>query len=157
VPRYIVDTNLYIEATRNDDAADRLKAFYAHHLPFVHLHAVVVQELLAGAVSAQLARDTRRSYIEPFEAVGRVITPGYATWRRVGEIMAKLVRRKLLAPGGSRASFLGDCLIAASAREHGFMVVTKNHSDFELIAQVEPVTIVPPWPSPPGERASSAP
>jgi predicted nucleic acid-binding protein len=77
VPRYVVDTNLYIEATRSDDAADQLKSFYARFLPHVHLHSVVAQELLAGAVTTQLERDTQAEFIEPFQAVGRVITPSH--------------------------------------------------------------------------------
>ncbi len=147
MPRYIVDTNLYIEASRRDDIADQLKSFYARFLPYVHLHAVVAQELLAGAVTAELERDTKAEYIEPFESVGRVITPTYRAWKRAGEIMARLVRKKKLNPGGFKASFLGDCLIAASAREHGFVLVTRNTQDFELIRTVEPLMVLPPWPN----------
>lgn len=33
---YVLDTNLYIEATRDDAAADRLKEFYARFLPQVY-------------------------------------------------------------------------------------------------------------------------
>lgn len=146
--KYIVDTNLYIEATRNEDAADQLKGFYARFLPSVHLHSVVVQELLAGAVSPELERDTRAEFIQPFESVGRLITPTHRAWRRAGEIMARLVRNRQLSPGGFKPSFLGDCLIAASAREHGFVLVTKNTDDFELIQTVEPLMVEPPWPSP---------
>jgi predicted nucleic acid-binding protein len=149
VPRYIVDTNLYIEATRNDEAADRLKSFYARFLPHVYLHSVVAQELLAGAVTTQLERDTRAEFIEPFQAVARVITPSPRAWLRAGEIMARLVRQKKLGPGGFKPSFLGDCLIAASAREHGFVLVTRNTQDFELIRTLEPIQAVPPWPDAP--------
>ncbi len=145
--KYIVDTNLYIEATRNENAADQLKGFYARFLPLVHLHSVVVQELLAGAVSKELEQDTKAEFIEPFESVGRVITPTYRAWRRAGEIMARLVRSKQLSAGGFKPSFVGDCLIAASAREHGFVLVTKNTEDFELIRTVEPLAVMPPWPS----------
>ncbi len=146
MPRYVVDTNLYIEATRSDEAADGLKRFYARLLPYVHLHSVVAQELLAGAMAPDLERETQAGFIEPFEAVGRTITPTHRTWKRAGEIMARLVRKKRLSPGGFRRSFVNDCLLAASAREHGFVLVTRNTQDFELIRTVEPMDVLPPWP-----------
>lgn len=147
--KYVLDTNLYIEATRRDEAADALKGFYARFLPWVHLHSVVAQELLAGAASPELERATREGFIEPFEEVGRVITPGHRAWTRAGEIMAGLVRRRRMSPGGFARSFVNDCLIAATAREHGFVLVTRNTHDFDLIREVEPVPVVPPWPSRP--------
>lgn len=147
--KYVLDTNLYIEATRSDEAADALKEFYTRFLPHVHLHSVVAQELLAGAVGPELERTTQEELIEPFEAVGRTITPTHRTWKRAGEIIARLVREKRLSPGGFSRSFTNDCLIAASAREHGFVLVSKNTRDFELIRTVEPVDVLPPWPSRP--------
>jgi predicted nucleic acid-binding protein len=147
VRRYVLDTHLYIEATRSDEAADNLKRFYARFLPHVHLHSVVAQELLAGAVSPSLERVTQAEYIEPFEAVGRLLTPSHRAWKRAGEIVAGLVRRKHISPGSFRRSFLNDCLLAASVREHGFVLVTRNTADFDLIRSIEPVEVVPPWPA----------
>ena len=145
--RYVLDTNLYIAATRSDEAADRLKAFCARSLPYLYLHSVVAQELLAGAIDPGLERATQAELIAPFEAVGRVLTPSHHAWKRAGEIMARLVRGKQLSPGGFRKSFLNDCVLAASLREHGFVLVTANIKDFELIRSIEAVDVVPPWPS----------
>jgi predicted nucleic acid-binding protein len=149
VRKYVIDTNLYIEATREDEAADALKGFYAQFLPYVFLHSVVAQELLAGAMGAALKRRTERQFIEPFESVSRVITPTHSTWKRAGEILAELVRLRKISAGGVKPSFLGDCLLAASGREHGFDVVTRNIADFKLISIVESVNIRAPWPSRP--------
>ena len=147
--KYVLDTNLYIEASRSDAAADGLKGFYARFLPYVHLHSVVAQELLAGAVTVPLARDTQAGVLEPFEAVGRVITPTHRTWKRAGAIVARLVRERRLSPGGVPRSFVNDCLLAASAREQGFVIVTRNAQDFALIRSVEPAEVVAPWPAVP--------
>jgi predicted nucleic acid-binding protein len=146
VRKYVVDTNLYIEATRSEDAADHLDAFHARVLPYIHLHSVVAQELLAGAVRPEVERRLRDSLVRPFEKVGRVLTPTHRCWKRAGEIMARLVRAKKLSPGGFGPSFVNDCLIAASAREHGFVLVTRNVRDFQLIGTVEPVEVIAPWP-----------
>lgn len=153
MPKYVLDTSLYVYATRDDGWNRELHAFYQACAPFVYLHSVVAGELLAGATSPELERRTRRHLVEPFEATGRLVTPGHGAWKRAGCIVARLVREKRLSPNGIRRSFLNDCLIAASARDHGLVVVTDNLRDFELIRTVEPVEAVPPWP---GAGAHSA-
>jgi predicted nucleic acid-binding protein len=146
MPKYILDTSLYIFATRDEKWNDELQAFYWSHAPFVYLHSVVAGELLAGSVDPGLERRTQERLIGPFEATGRVVAPGRGSWKRAGQIVARLVREKKLSPQGIRRSFLNDCLIAASAREIGFVVVSDNTKDFDLIRTVEPVDVVPPWP-----------
>lgn len=146
MPKYIIDTSLYIHAIRDDQRNDELQAFYWSHAPFVYLHSVVAGELLAGAVHPDLERRTQEQLIGPFEATGRVVTPGHGSWKRAGQIVARLLREKKLSPEGIRRSFLNDCMIAASAREIGFVVVSDNTKDFDLIRTVEPVDVVPPWP-----------
>lgn len=146
MPKYVLDTHLYIEATRSPERNRELVAFFTRHTPRVHLHSVVAAELLAGAVARGLERRTRAAFIEPLEFVGRVLTPSHESWKRAGTILAELVRKKLLSPGGFGRSFFNDCVIAASAREHGFTLVTGNRADFERIARVEPVPLRPPWP-----------
>lgn len=42
--------------------------------------------------------------------------------------------------------FFNDILIAASAREIGATVITKNLADFALIARVLDIHFAPPWP-----------
>ncbi|MDR0788102.1 MAG: type II toxin-antitoxin system VapC family toxin [Gemmatimonadota bacterium] len=144
--KYIIDTNLYIEATRNDEAAEALKAFYQRNLPHVFLHSVVAQELLAGASRPDSHQAVLKNLIEPFEAVRRIITPDHGEWKRAGEIRASLVRRKEISPRGCPPSFLNDCLIAASARNHGIVIITRNLSDFRLISLVHPTAVLAPWP-----------
>jgi predicted nucleic acid-binding protein len=146
VAKYVLDTNLYVHATRDEDWNRQLVAFYSMHTTLVHLHSVVAGELLAGAVRSGLEEETHRRFLAPFEAVGRIITPSHAAWSQAGRFVAGLIRRGALTPSGVKRSFFNDCLIAASSREHGFVLVTDNLADFELIASVEAVRFVPPWP-----------
>ena len=46
--KYVLDTNLYIAADRDAGSAEELVGFYRVALPRTYLHAVVVQELMAG-------------------------------------------------------------------------------------------------------------
>lgn len=145
--KYVLDTNVYIAAGRDPTFGHALQQFTAENLPSIHLHAVVVQEILAGAVDAQRERFTNRTLITPFERRGRVLTPTYRDWRRAGEIMARLVQRRLLSPGGFTRSFPHDCVLAASCRAAGVTLISNNLRDFEVIQKVEPVEVVPPWPN----------
>ncbi|HEV2149329.1 MAG TPA: type II toxin-antitoxin system VapC family toxin [Longimicrobiaceae bacterium] len=146
--KYVIDTSLYVYATRDEGWNGQLQAFYQAFAHFVYLHSVVAAELLAGATSPELERRTQRHFVAPFEATGRLVTPGHGAWKRAGATVARLVREKRMSPNGIRRSFLNDCLIAASARDHGLTVVTDNLRDFALIGTVDPVEVVPPWPDP---------
>jgi predicted nucleic acid-binding protein len=144
---YVVDTNLYIDATHLTSAAAGLQAFYERFLPSVHLHSVVAHEILLGVFNRKQQRAIHASLFVPFEKVSRIITPTHATWRRASEIVLELVGKKKIQREAVARSFYADCLIAASAREHGFILVTGNAQDFRLIRQVETFTFVEPWPT----------
>ncbi|MEJ7809298.1 MAG: type II toxin-antitoxin system VapC family toxin [Gemmatimonadaceae bacterium] len=148
MPKYVVDTNLYIRATRSDVASRELETFVVTFAPEIYLHSVVALELLAGALAHGLEQRTDERFVRPFERRDRVITPSHRAWKRAATTVVALVRAKRLSPNGIKPSFVHDCLIAASAREHGFVLVTDNISDFELIRSVLPVDVVPPWPEP---------
>ena len=145
--RYLLDTNLYIAAERDPAKAEELIGFYSAFLPFTYLHAVVVQELLLGAVDARRGRRIREAYVAPFEARGRIITPTYRSWKRSGELVAALVQRRVIAPGGFGRSFVNDALLAASCRESGLTLITMNVRDVSRLRQVERFDFVSSWPT----------
>lgn len=142
VPKFVIDTNLYVRAWRNPEDRTSLKAFIAVTGPHIHLHSVVAGELLAGCVTPEIRKQNQDLFITPFERRGRVITPSHSAWKRAGAIMAALVPSGRI---GSK-SFFNDCLLAASAREEGVTIITDNRRDFELIHSVDPVRFVAPWP-----------
>ena len=146
MPKYILDSGLYIRATRDDAWNTALEAFAWTCAPFIFLHSTVASELLAGAVTPVLERRTEERYIAPFEATRRVITPTHRTWKQAALVIAQLIRHKKIGPREIAKSFPNDCLIAASAREMGLTVVTENERDFRLISSVLPVEFCPPWP-----------
>jgi predicted nucleic acid-binding protein len=147
VSKYVLDSNIYIHATRDDAWSEELESFMWTSAPFVYLHSVVAGELLAGATNPGIERRTFRDFIEPLEDSKRVITPTHAAWKRAGMIVAKLTRNKRFGTDAVPRSFLNDCLLAASARDAGFAIVTRNLRDFDLIRTVMPVKVYPPWPT----------
>lgn len=147
MPKYLIDTNLYVAALKSDEGNEALAAFQRRFAPFLFQHSTVAQEILAGARAETEYRDYHEDWIAPFEGLGRVITPGHESWMRAALIMVRLVETGKMSPGGFTLSFLNDCLIAATAREHGFILVTSNTTDFALIRQVEArLEYAPPWP-----------
>ena len=145
--RFVLDSNLYIEAIRDATKAPGLAEFTVASLAQIILHAVVVQELLAGAVSESARRDVYRDLVQPFERRGRILTPSYHAWRRSGEIVATLIDRGELTVGGVPRSFTNDAVLAASCREEGVTLITRNRRDFERIQRLERFRFVDPWPT----------
>lgn len=146
MPRFVIDTNLYVEADRDLARAEELERFSTAYLPFIHFHAVVAQELLAGAIDRRREKLVEESLIQPFERRGRVLTPSFAAWMAAGRMLSQLVQRKLMSPGGFKRSFLNDCVLAASCREVGATLVTQNRDDFRIIEKVLRFEFTEPWP-----------
>lgn len=146
MPKYILDTNIYVTANRDRRAAEALIGFYSAHLPATYLHATVAQELMLGGVTPEGRRQVRDAYLRPFEARGRLIVPSYAAWVRSGELVSLLIQRRVLSSGGFTRSFLNDALLAASCREEGLTLITANTRDFARLRQVERFEFAAPWP-----------
>lgn len=147
--KYVIDTNLYVEAIRTDEGNQALADFQRGLSPLIFQHSTIAQEILAGAGDEGIYRQYYRAWIEPFEDLSRMLTPSHQSWTRAALIMTRLVEHGRMSPGGFSRSFLNDCLIAASAREHGFLLVTRNTADFELISKVEVgFRFEVPWPKP---------
>ncbi|HEX8690931.1 MAG TPA: PIN domain-containing protein [Longimicrobium sp.] len=144
---FILDTNIYVGADRDRQKVEQLKQFYDDHLSSTFLHAAVAQELLAGARDSRRARVVHRDFILPFERKRRIVVPTFGTWKRSGEIISRLVERRLLSPGAYTRSFLTDVLLAASCREFGHKLITENLADFERIRKVEQFEFLPPFPT----------
>lgn len=142
----LLDSNIYIHAFNDSEFGDSFQAFHRRHLPRILLSAVVVHELLVGAGTPVGRRRLVRGLVEPFRTRGRIHVPSMATWAGAAEM-----DRRLRELGGYRASlaqrsFGHDLLLAASARELGATLVTKNLKDFAVIGRAVPIRVAGPWP-----------
>jgi len=146
--KYVLDTNLYIRATRSAAARVELQLFHTAFAPFEYLSAVVVKELLAGARGADAARQLQQLIFDPFERRGRLVTPSYAAWKQAGDLLSSLVATEGIELRRTNRGFENDVLLAMSCREAGVTLVTENRRDFERIARLVPFDFVDPWPSP---------
>lgn len=119
-----------------------MRSFLSAFSTSVYLSSVVVQELLAGARRGELRR-LERGFIEPFEQLGRVVTPSHTSWTRAGMVL------QMLRGGGYTitASFTNDVLVAVSAVQIGARVIHDNQKDYAAIARhLPPLSHTATWP-----------
>jgi predicted nucleic acid-binding protein len=147
VERFVLDTNVFIKAIRDAGARRELAAWQRSRAPHIWQHAVVVSELLVGARNEETWKRWHERWVVPAERVRRILVPGYGAWLRASRIISRLAETGRISVGGVKPSFYNDCLLAATSREHGHVIVTHNREDFELISLVEPaVRTSPPFP-----------
>lgn len=146
MPKYAIDTNVYIDAFRKPPAAVQLKAFLTQYLPVTYLSAVVIQELRAGAQSEEQVEALERGLFAPFEKRRRVFTPSANAFKVSGSILADLAANGDLDLARAKGSFVNDTLLAASCLEHGMTLITGD-SDFSRIkGSLKAFRYVPPCP-----------
>jgi predicted nucleic acid-binding protein len=146
--KYILDTNLFIEAFRDRSANLELQRFHEAFAPFEYLSAVVAQELRAGVRSGDNGRKLERHVLGPFVDVGRLVTPSFRAWQLSGDVLATLAQKERLNPGRVTKAFGNDILLALSCREAGMTLVTHTTHDFTRIHRVVQFRFVASWPTP---------
>ena len=144
--KYALDTNLFVQALRDEETNERLIQFHARFAPFEYLSAVVVQELRAGVKPGRSLKALERHILEPFIRRDRLITPSFAAWKRSGDVLRDLAGAYGLELASVRKSFGNDILLAASCREAGITLVTDNTRDFQRIHAVFAFEFVAAWP-----------
>ncbi len=146
--KYTLDTNIFIDGFRGEDAQVEVFAFLKRALPFTYLSAVVMQELAAGARTTEAARHVQQGVFEPFERRRRVFAPSAAAFVESGRALAAVAEREGWQLLDENPSLLNDALIAASCREQGITLITKD-GDFKRLAPfVKGFHYAVPWPMP---------
>jgi predicted nucleic acid-binding protein len=144
--KYALDTNIFIDGFRNEEAQAEIFVFLNRALPFTYLSAVVMQELAAGARTADAARNVQRGVFEPFERRQRVFAPSSAAFAESGRVLAAIAAREGWQLLDEKPSLLNDALIAASCRERGITLITRD-GDFKRLAPfVKGFRYAAPWP-----------
>ncbi len=144
--KYVLDTNIYIDAIRDPAKERALGKFLARNTPMTFMSAVVMQELRAGAVTESQAKALQDGIFNAFERRGRVAGPSPPAFKDCGRILATLFRQDGVPYRERPRSLVNDILIAITCREYGFTLVTADN-DFEMIRpHVRGFTSVPPWP-----------
>lgn len=141
MPKYVLDTNVLIDALNQAAAREELLGFLRWALPQVWLSAVVVHGLEAGSSGPRQQALLEQHLVGPFERRRRMLAPSVAVWRRAGQV----IRRGFQV--GSPAA-LNDLLLALSCREAGAILVTRDAGLAGLGKHVAGLQVVPPYPTP---------
>ena len=146
MPKYVLDTNVYIDAFRSPEKAEALKQFLTKHLPLTYLSAVVTLELRTGARTKPQAETLEGEVIGPFERRERVLVPSANAFKEAGRILAALAGEHLFDLRAPNSSLPLDSLLAASCRERGIVLIT-NDKDYPAIKKhLKAFRHIAPWP-----------
>lgn len=140
---YTVDTNVIVDALRQPEELDRLKAFLSWALPSTVLSSVVAAELTTGARTSRARRVLDDVLLAAFDRRGRIVAPSTAAWRRAGAVLART------GAAGLSASRQNDTLLAMQAREYGWVVVTRDRDFQSLRPLVSGLRVAAPFPDRP--------
>jgi predicted nucleic acid-binding protein len=149
VKKYALDTNCYIDASRDMDVLAALARFVAWSAAGLYLSTVVAAELRAGAPTARRRKKLEDGVLGPFIRRGRTLTPSAAAWDALGLTLATLREKEGLPLARVPRSFAFDVLIAYSCRESGVTLVTSNTKDMERIRSVFSFDYLAPFPDRP--------
>ena len=147
--KYVLDTQLFINAFRDPTANEALQRFHRFFAPFEHLSVIVAQELRAGVQRLQDQKVLERHVLNVFKRANRTITPSTDAWHMSGELLAAMARKEGLEIAGVSKSFGNDILLALSCREAGCVLVTDNERDFRRIRRFVQFEFIKPWPGQP--------
>ena len=147
--KYVLDTQLFIQAFRDRGANEALQQFHSGFAPFEYLSAIVAQELRAGVRRRQDRRALEKNVLEVFARADRTITPSADAWHQSGDLLAEMARKEGLQIAGLSKAFANDVLLALSCREAGCVLVTDNRRDFERIRRFVTFDFTEPWPGEP--------
>lgn len=143
MPRFTLDTNVIIDAVRRPAELARLKEFLVWALPATTLSSVVALELLAGARSSGAAELIETELLALFERRHRIIAPSAASWRRAGQSLGRRAGRS------TTPADQNDLLLAHSAREAGWTLITRDRGIARLPGEITGLQVAEPFPTPP--------
>lgn len=144
--KYVLDTQLFINAFRDPVVNGELQQFHRAFSPFEHLSVIVAQELRAGVKRPQDRKTLERNVLKVFQQANRTIAPSADAWHRSGDLLADMARQEGLEIARVSKSFANDVLLALSCREAGCVLVTDNERDFQRIRRFVQFDFMKPWP-----------
>lgn len=145
--KYLLDSNCYIDASRDAAALATLREFVARAAPGLYVSAIVAAELRAGARTMRDRRVIEERLLGPFARHERILAPSAAAWDALGHTMATLRDRDGLQLAQVTRSFAFDVLLAFTCREHGAVLVTANARDMARVRRVFAFEFVAPYPA----------
>jgi predicted nucleic acid-binding protein len=150
--KYVLDTQLFIQAFRDPAANAALQEFHRVFAPFEYFSVIVAHELRSAVRRSKDRGLLERHVFRVFDRVKRTIAPSTAAWHRSGDVLAQMAVKDGLEIGRVSKAFANDVLLAVSCREAGCVLVTENRRDFSRIRRFVAFNFIDPWPQTAAER-----
>jgi predicted nucleic acid-binding protein len=145
--KYVLDTNVYLDAIRDPAVERDLDGFLERNAPVTYMSAVVMQELRAGAITEKQANALQSGIFGIFERRRRILAPSAMAFKECGRILAALFREDGVPFIKRPRSLVNDILMATTCRENGFTLLTSD-KDFALIrSHLRGFAFLSPWPA----------
>lgn len=137
---YTLHTNVIVDALRRPPEMQLLKEFLEWALPQTALSSVVASELLAGARTDSARRLIDRELLGAFERRGRIVAPSAAAWIKTGHLLGRASTASI------GASWQNDLLLAHTARELGWTIVTRDKDFTRIRSLIKGLRVEAPYP-----------
>jgi predicted nucleic acid-binding protein len=124
--KYVLDTQLFINAFRDPGANERLQAFHRALSPFEYLSVIVAQELRAGLKRPQDRKALERNVLKIFTRAGRTIALSADAWHRSGDLLAEMVWQEGLEVSRVTKAFAISCWRCRAANPVACLSQTTN-------------------------------
>lgn len=138
--KHLIDSDVYIDFLQSGRFHAGIARIYAQHTPDIYFSSVVIEELLAGAISPVERKNVEALY-GPFERAGRIVAPTHVNWKETGDLLARIFREQP-SYRSKLPHIVADCLVAMSACAIGATIYTGNRQDFELIQRFRHFTLI---------------
>jgi len=138
--KLLYDTTVYIDILQNrfpQNGEPMLRAAEAWHSPVTEAELAAAIGLLDPAHPKTRELTEQISSVIEHRPTYRTITPDTEVWRDAGILSGVLARLQGYGRDRRRQA-LNDALLFATARKHGCTVLTRNVTDFDLLAQLDP-------------------
>lgn len=143
--KFTCDTNVLVDVLRDPSAEEAFRVFLSRFSHLTYLSAVVILELRAGARTAKQARLLEREVVQRFARVNRVFAPSADAFSTAGKLLATLAGREGWT-ADAQPSLVHDALLAASCRESGVTLITRDHDFGRFKSLLRGWRFVAPWP-----------
>jgi len=143
--KFACDTNVLVDALRDPSAEEAFTVFLSRFSHVTYLSAVVILELRAGARTPGQARVLEQEIVQRFARANRIFTPSVEAFSVAGKLLATLANREGWT-AHAQPSLVHDALLAASCRESGVTLITRDRDFARFRTVLRGWRFVSPWP-----------
>jgi predicted nucleic acid-binding protein len=143
--KFTCDTNVLVDVLRDPAAEDAFGVFLSRFSHVTYLSAVVMLELRAGARTPAQVRLLEKEIFKRFDHAKRVLTPSAGAFTTAGALLANLALREGWT-AAAHPSLVHDALLAASCRESGVTLITRDRDFARFKTILRGWRFVAPWP-----------